>query len=350
MEAPFQLTDASEGDTAESAVVTIVADVEGYERAANGAEIKAIRAGRGSGSIDMRTTRTENCNAISVSLPFPMMSSTVIDADSVGIRAVRSIAPQGSRWCETDLEPEMVAVYRPNTEHFEINDAGLDFSFVTVDLSRIEETAEHLELIFRLPPTGESCILAPSSHVSAVGSAVNSFTDSEPGSVAAQKAKDDDLLHRVSLALSDKPSKDGTGMSRSVDNIHVVTTCTEYADSIQRVPSIPDLCLVAHVSERRLRTAFHEAAGMPPSRFFRMWGLNAAHRILLGADKRSPTVTQVAADLGFWHFGRFAGRYKDLFGESPSETRVAVVDGPVRALNEEVVKAGIGLPPPDASD
>jgi hypothetical protein len=29
------------------------------------------------------------------------------------------------------------------------------------------------------------------------------------------------------------------------------------------------------------------------------------------------TVTEIATRLGFWQFGRFAGTYKELFGESP---------------------------------
>nr|WP_291942362.1 helix-turn-helix domain-containing protein [Limnohabitans sp.] len=31
-------------------------------------------------------------------------------------------------------------------------------------------------------------------------------------------------------------------------------------------------------------------------------------------------MTEVAMGHGFWHLGRFAGLYKNYYGESPSET------------------------------
>jgi AraC-like DNA-binding protein len=95
----------------------------------------------------------------------------------------------------------------------------------------------------------------------------------------------------------------------------------QYVETVGRIVANPELCFVAHVSERRLRDAFVSTYGLPPSRFLRAWGLDAARkRYLQPHDSSATTVADVAYDVGFTHLGRFAGYYKEQFGEPPSLT------------------------------
>ena len=48
--------------------------------------------------------------------------------------------------------------------------------------------------------------------------------------------------------------------------------------------------------------------------------MNAARRELRDASPGSTTVTRVATRWGFTELGRFAGEYRAMFGELPSET------------------------------
>ncbi|HXI28239.1 MAG TPA: AraC family transcriptional regulator [Vicinamibacterales bacterium] len=84
--------------------------------------------------------------------------------------------------------------------------------------------------------------------------------------------------------------------------------------------SIARLSSVAGVSERSLRNAFYDVYTTGPKRYLRLWQLHQVRRVLRSAERAEQTVTDVATFHGFFELGRFAGEYKALFGEPPSET------------------------------
>lgn len=101
----------------------------------------------------------------------------------------------------------------------------------------------------------------------------------------------------------------------------IVRRAEEYVlDHPTHRPTMSDLCDTAHVSERTLQNAFREILGMSPSAFLRRLRLHRARTALQTANYRSTTVSTVAQDWGFWHFGEFSRAYRECFGELPSET------------------------------
>ena len=84
--------------------------------------------------------------------------------------------------------------------------------------------------------------------------------------------------------------------------------------------SLAELVEAAQVSERTLRTAFNECYGVSPVRYLQLRNLHRVHRALNKAEPDETTVAQVLLRHGEWEFGRFATRYRRLFGERPSET------------------------------
>ena len=83
---------------------------------------------------------------------------------------------------------------------------------------------------------------------------------------------------------------------------------------------IAHLSLLVGVSERGLRNAFNAVRGMSPKRFAIHDRLNEVRRALSDPRATNTTVTDVATEYGFFELGRFAGRYKAAFGETPSAT------------------------------
>jgi AraC family transcriptional regulator, ethanolamine operon transcriptional activator len=83
--------------------------------------------------------------------------------------------------------------------------------------------------------------------------------------------------------------------------------------------SIAQLSSVSGVSERSLRNAFYDVCTTSPKRYLRLLQLHQVRRALR-APGDAATVTDVATLHGFFELGRFAGEYKALFGEVPSQT------------------------------
>lgn len=72
------------------------------------------------------------------------------------------------------------------------------------------------------------------------------------------------------------------------------------------------------LSVRSLQEGFQSALGTTPMRYVRDLRLRQARRDLVAADPGSEGVAQIAMRWGFTHLVRFAGQYRDAFGESPS--------------------------------
>jgi AraC-like DNA-binding protein len=83
---------------------------------------------------------------------------------------------------------------------------------------------------------------------------------------------------------------------------------------------IPELCASLGVPERTLRLCCDEALGMGPKRYLMLRRMNLARQALRKAEAATTTVTAVAANFGFFSFGRFSVFYRTLFGEMPSTT------------------------------
>jgi transcriptional regulator GlxA family with amidase domain len=85
--------------------------------------------------------------------------------------------------------------------------------------------------------------------------------------------------------------------------------------------TVTDIAAAVNVTVRALQHAFRRHRATTPMGYVRLVRLRQAHLELLAADPTSGvTVTQVAARWGFFHPGRFARYYREIYGVSPYQT------------------------------
>jgi AraC-like DNA-binding protein len=144
------------------------------------------------------------------------------------------------------------------------------------------------------------------------------FNDREDQRAAAQVEMVETLLAALGEARDFEPAP--------ADEVHqsqvrVFKLAEDYAmaHADERI-YVTDLCRAAGVSERALEYAFKDVMGLTPIAYLVRLRLHRARQALLAGTHGTTTVSAVALDWGFWHFGDFSRAYKACFGELPSDT------------------------------
>ena len=100
-----------------------------------------------------------------------------------------------------------------------------------------------------------------------------------------------------------------------------VRRAVEYLEMHAAEPVTVDMLAAAvGVSSRALFVAFREAYDQTPMGYLREFRLQQVRRALLAGSVATESLTQLALQWGFFHYGRFAQYYRDRLGERPQET------------------------------
>lgn len=300
-------------DMRTSLVVTTEAEI--YAAAVPGADVQAARTGPGVGPNVSRATTFDHVTVASCAIGFPILGAATV-AENTALIILITSAPPGSRWSGIDLEPGTMMLYGPGALHTGISPAGLNFTFAAINTPAMQEAADRLELKLNLPDRGRVRTFDPSSDVRPMMELLNLAGDSTDYTEMQRLS----TLHSAVAALSTEHPSHDLGIGAKIDSRLLVHVCINYAETVERTPSITEMCLVAHVSERRLRDAFTEVFGVPPLRYFRYKSLTTARNRLTRCGAGDGTVSEIASDLGFNNFGRFAREYQSAYGELPSLT------------------------------
>lgn len=222
--------------------------------------------------------------------------------------------PARGHWNGERLRLESAWLYPPGAEHEGVGHHPVTFAAIGIP-------RHHLT---RCP---EDSALSHSRMSMRSGAAVHGLRRvvTDLASISASSRVSDARLasagHEVGIYLAEcMNSSSSTGHMFAPTARRIVDQCIEASAALGPRPSSVELEEATRVSDRRVRAAFNEVFGVPVSMFFRLRALHGAHRDLTSATRDTTSVTDVAMRWGFWHFGRFSGQYKQLFGEAPSAT------------------------------
>ena len=230
--------------------------------------------------------------------------------------------PGLARWNGHTIRGGEVIVCPGDGDDYAFDPGGMQFAIVSVAAETSAEFAD-------LGPLSQSG--AAGSHVlrpiatDAVG--LRRLLLDLGAEAEAASCSGDEILDHVADGVSEKLSKcvrrslpygdDVSGGARSL----VVRRAEQFFRCHVGEPvSIAQLSTIAGVSERSLRNAFHHVCTTSPKRYLKLWQLHQVRRALRGGERPPSSVTDVATLHGFFELGRFAGEYKALFGEAPSQT------------------------------
>ncbi|HET6447097.1 MAG TPA: helix-turn-helix transcriptional regulator [candidate division Zixibacteria bacterium] len=89
---------------------------------------------------------------------------------------------------------------------------------------------------------------------------------------------------------------------------------------LKKVLTVSDLAKMLGCATRTLQVAFRTTLGITPLQYQLARRLNLVRQELQITSHGQATVTELATAYEFYHFGRFAQYYYNLFGELPSDT------------------------------
>lgn len=279
-----------------------------------GLHIAYVRTDAGSGPCRVSSIGLADIHVSSAAMGFSTLAHTYVP-DDLCMFVFIDAAPSGSKFGGVALCAGQLHFYAPGTPFVGAQPAGLEATVLVAPVASMRQAAVRAEI--DLPTSHSVEPMVPTPDVEYFTGVLRCATHAYSGDV--DHVRRDELLEAASAALASQPLD--IQRRRRLDSRAIVLDCISFVDATGSYqPSLRQLGRAALASESRVRQAFVEVLGAPPTQFFRYSLLGRLRSRLLDADARAASVTDVAASLGVTQLGRVAGRYRAVFDELPSQT------------------------------
>jgi AraC family ethanolamine operon transcriptional activator len=285
------------------------------------AEVLQTSEDRGRTSVAIH--RFESLTLLHISWGCGAHVRTNFGADCVAVSAATALpqlSGQRTVWTGTRVTPGHIGAVPAGHDSESLTPQGAQAIVALVDWSAVTETADALGR--QAQPLAAAGPLPPSLGLFDAVVALTRAGRTEDARHAgfARRAMDRLLEGLVTGARPSTADRPRAGY-RLAASARIVSVALELAEADGGLaPSMRRMCAATGMSERRVRDAFVDTKGMPPQTYFQVRSLNLAREQLRARSPKESTVTDIAGSLGIWHLGRFAARYRSLFGETPQQT------------------------------
>ncbi len=224
----------------------------------------------------------------------------------------------------TQMRPGDLMCLGRGTESYHRTAGSVDYGALILDADELERVA--IELSGRELQVESALTLRPREPVFArllsLIDDAHRVARADPqvfASDEACRALEQSLLHALVACLSDgEPRREPPTFTRRVQIMRRFEVVVEA--NVDRPLHVPELCALVGVPERTLRKCCQQHLGMGPHQYLLRRRIHLVRRALLHGGPGVATVTSIATNHGFWELGRFAVRYRSMFGEMPSAT------------------------------
>lgn len=271
------------------------------------------RLDRGTGTTKVETVAADDILFIRTDMGFSMAGVAHV-SDTAAVIGATSGSPRSPIiWDGHHARPQDVFLYGPGSTQRGFDPDGMQAEILSVRFTAVEELADRLGFHIR-DWRGRRGLAEPQAAQTILTMMRSGFRELDRASERLEAIRL--AVHAFSepdvIAHGPRPTH------RGLSDTSIVRRVIEHLNGKGLwFPPVAELCAIAGVSERRLRSAFVTSYGMPPSKFLRLRALSEVRRCLLEASPETETVTRIALDHGFRHMGDFGQHYRRAFGTSP---------------------------------
>ena len=219
-----------------------------------------------------------------------------------------------SNWRKRRLKGNIIGILKGNTEHYSVSFANFYGTPVSIENNFLIEMSEILGYSnFNKKIINSEIITISVDAAKRIHQMVNTLCEKP---IIDRSMLIYDLPELIINSIMFNESKDiwingrgkGEIFKNAQDYIH---------QNVEESIKITSLCENLSVSERNLRYAFHEQAGISPKQYIHYYKLHMVRKLLHSGKVEK--IKDAANQMGFWHTGQFAIDYKRFFGQLPSE-------------------------------